>query len=171
MGVSLREYARMRGINVSSVSKAVKNGRIKLNPDKTIDPDQADRDWRQNTSPARSKFREDEPVSTGAAQFDGTTPKVQGGYQQVRTAREYYQAMFVKERLRKYKEELVERVKVNEHIFRLGRNLRDALLLLPTRDAPLIASKLNVDEHEVRVILDERIRTFLSEFGEPTTPL
>ena len=176
MGVSQREYARMRGVSLSAVQKAIKYGRIRLNADKSITPEQADIDWQQNTNPARNKFK-DEPIveQTSASSFqglgDGTTPKVSGGYQQVRTAKEYYQAMFVKERLRKYKEELVERAKVNEHIFKLGRNLRDGLLLMPTREAPLIASRLNVDEQEVRVILDERIRAFLSEFGEPTAPL
>lgn len=176
MGVSQREYARMRGVSLSAVQKAIKYGRICLNADKTINPEQADIDWKQNTNPARGKLREEpvvEPTSPTSFQGlgDGTTPKVQGGYQQVRTAKEYYQAMFVKERLRKYKEELVERAKVNEHIFRLGRALRDSLLLLPTREAPLIASRLNADEHEVRVILDERIKAFLSEFGEPTSSL
>lgn len=179
MGVSQREYARLRGVRLSAVQKAIKYGRIRLNQDKTIDPEQADLDWQMNTNPARNKFKEENvaeaPSSGHASAFqglgDGATPKVAGGYQQVRTAKEYYQAMFVKERLRKYKEELVERAKVNEHIFKLGRALRDALLLFPTRDAPIMASKLNVDEHELRVILDERIKSFLSEFGEPTSPL
>lgn len=177
MGVSQREYARMRGVSLSAVQKAIKYGRIRLNIDKSITPEQADIDWQQNTNPARGKIKDEAVIeqSSSASAFqglgDGQTPKVAGGYQQVRTAKEYYQAMFVKERLRKYKEELVERAKVNEHIFRLGRALRDGLLLMPTREAPLIASRLNVDEQEVRVILDERIRAFLSEFGEPTAPL
>ena len=177
MGVSQREYARQRGVSLSAVQKAIKSGRIRLNADKTISPEQADLDWQQNTNPARGKFKEEVKVeqafssSSYANLGDGSTPKVAGGYQQVRTAKEYYQAMFVKERLRKYKEELVERAKVNEHIFKLGRALRDGLLLLPTREAPIIAAELNVDEHKVRVILDERIKAFLSEFGEPTSPL
>ncbi|MFV0626616.1 MAG: elements of external origin [Alphaproteobacteria bacterium] len=174
MGVSQREYARMRGVSLSAVQKAIKSGRIKLNSDKTITPEQADIEWQKNTNPARNKFKEEEnDVQGNSFQgfSEGNTPKVHGGYQQVRTAREYYQAMFVKERLRKYKEELVERAKVNEHIFRLGRALRDALLLFPTREAPLIAARLNVDEHQVRVILDEQIKAFLSEFGEPTSSL
>ena len=176
MGVSLREYSRMRGVSLSAVQKAIKSGRIKLNTDKTINPAQADEDWHKNTNPARKKGVKQEyqePAKSTSFNHNAfnDAPKVAGGFQQIRTAREYYSAMFTKERLRKYKEELVEKSKVNDHIFKLGRNLINALILWPTRDSPVIASKLNVDENELRIILDERIREFLSEYGDPTTPL
>lgn len=177
MGVSQREYSRMRGVSLAAVQKAIKSGRIKLNSKGLVDPDQANADWQQNTNPARGKFKEEPQFSqqSSAHSFSSSslndTPKVSGGYQQVRTAKEYYSALYMKERLRKYKEELVEKSKVNEHIFKLGRNLRDGLMLLPTRDCPAIAAQLNIDEQELRNILDERIRAFLTEYGDLTTPL
>ncbi|MFI3241749.1 MAG: hypothetical protein R3Y43_04205 [Alphaproteobacteria bacterium] len=175
MGVSQREYARMRGCALSTVQKAIASGRIKLNADKTINPEQADIDWAQNTNPARAKLQEPPPEMPKSTSYNANafndTPKVSGGFQQVRTAKEYYTAMNIKDRWLKFKGELVERAKVNDHIFKLGRNLTNALLLWPTRDSPIIASKLNVDENELRIILNERIREFLSEYGDPTNPL
>ncbi|MFN4201868.1 MAG: elements of external origin [Tabrizicola sp.] len=52
MGVSRREYARLRGVAESAVRKAISTGRISLEPDGTIDPERADRQWDERTDPA-----------------------------------------------------------------------------------------------------------------------
>lgn len=164
MSVSQRQYAKMRGVNLYAVQRAVKSGRIKLDAKGQINPEQADKDWENNTDPAKQRTYTKEP------DMGESVPKT-GSFQQARTAGEYYRAMFMKERLRKFKNELIEREKVNEHIFRLGRATRDVFLNWPTRDAALIAAELGVDEHKTRVILDERIRNLLSELGELTKPI
>ena len=55
MGVSRREYARLRGVSESAVRKAIQTGRISVEPDGTIDPVRADREWDERTDPARQR--------------------------------------------------------------------------------------------------------------------
>lgn len=163
MKVSQRKYAEMRGVNLYAVQRAIKSGRIKTDNKGQIDAEQANIDWENNTDPAKQRNNPKEDLGE-------SVPKT-GTFQQARTAGEYYRAMFMKERLRKFKNELIEREKVNEHIFRLGRATRDVFLNWPTRDAALIAAALGVDEHKTRVILDERVRNLLSELGEFAKPI
>lgn len=163
MKVSQRKYAEMRGVNLYAVQRAIKSGRIRTDKKGQIETEQADVDWENNTDPAKQRSYPKDDVGE-------SVPKT-GTFQQARTAGEYYRAMFMKERLRKFKNELIEREKVNEHIFRLGRATRDVFLNWPTRDAALIAAELGVDEHKTRVILDERIRNLLSELGEFAKPI
>ena len=54
IGVSIREYARQRGVSHTAVQKAISDERIKPLPDGTIDPEAADRQWTENTNPARA---------------------------------------------------------------------------------------------------------------------
>ena len=48
-GVSQRAYARMRGVAMSAVQKAIKTKRITPNEDGTIDPERANQEWLRNT--------------------------------------------------------------------------------------------------------------------------
>jgi len=53
-GVSQRAYARLRGVRLSAVQKAIATKRITLNPDGTIDPATADGEWNRNTFGGRT---------------------------------------------------------------------------------------------------------------------
>src|SRR5574343_99779 len=53
MGLSIRAYARQRGVTEGAVRKAIKAGRITTAPDGGIDPARADIEWQRNTSPAQ----------------------------------------------------------------------------------------------------------------------
>ena len=57
MGVSLREYARRRGVSHVAVMKAIRAGRLTPEPDGTLDPDKANAQWDANTDPARTPER------------------------------------------------------------------------------------------------------------------
>lgn len=48
-----REYAAHRGVSQPAVSKAIKTGRIQLEPDGRIDPVKADAAWKRNTDPEK----------------------------------------------------------------------------------------------------------------------
>ncbi len=52
MGLSIRAYARHRGVSHVAVLQAAKAGRIPLEPDGTVDPAKADAAWRRTTEPA-----------------------------------------------------------------------------------------------------------------------
>ncbi|WP_457912289.1 hypothetical protein, partial [Acidithiobacillus caldus] len=54
MGLSVRAYAQHRGVSHTAVAKAIKAGRISVEPDGTIDPAKADAQWARNTLPSQS---------------------------------------------------------------------------------------------------------------------
>ena len=51
MGMSRRQYAAHRGVSHTAVGKAISSGRISLEPDGSIDPVTADRQWDAQTDP------------------------------------------------------------------------------------------------------------------------
>lgn len=53
--VSIRAYARHRGVSLSAVQKAIRSRRIEL-VDGRIDVDRADLEWVRNTRPQREPF-------------------------------------------------------------------------------------------------------------------
>ena len=48
-GVSVSQWARSRGLAVSTAHKGVRSGRITRLPNGRLDPERADAEWRQNT--------------------------------------------------------------------------------------------------------------------------
>ena len=57
MGLSIRAYAKVRGVSHVAVLKAIKAGRIPIEPDGAIDPGKADAAWARSTDPGRTKSR------------------------------------------------------------------------------------------------------------------
>lgn len=55
MGISVRAYARERGVSDAAVRKAIKTGRITPEADGTIDSVRADREWTRNTDAAQQR--------------------------------------------------------------------------------------------------------------------
>ena len=53
MGLSIRAYARHRGVSHVAVKKAIDTGRISQETDGTLDPERADQEWQQNTASPR----------------------------------------------------------------------------------------------------------------------
>ena len=170
MEVSLRKYANIRGVSLAAVQKAVKTGRIRLESSGKINVEKANRDWRENTNPMQAKpvDVQDVSISVTDAPLKGTRGAT---YNQARAANEFYRAMFMKERLKKFKSEVVDRQKVNNHVFRLARATRDLIAGFPSRRAAVIAAKLKADEHETLVVLEDEFRDLLSEIGDFGKPL
>lgn len=159
--VSLREYARMRGVNLNAVQTALKSGRIHKTADGKIDVDVANKEWFMNTNPAKS--RKTDPL------FEAQSGLANGGkqnfstFQQAKTADVYYRAMLAKAKLKMITGETIDRKKAGQHAFNLGRSLRDLFVGFPTRYGSLIAAELAVDEHKTVTVLDEYVRKLLSE--------
>ncbi|MCI0600043.1 MAG: hypothetical protein L0Y60_11095 [Beijerinckiaceae bacterium] len=55
MGLSIRAYAKSRGVSHVAVLKAIKAGRIPAEADGTIDPVKADAAWERSTDPGKAK--------------------------------------------------------------------------------------------------------------------
>ena len=65
-GVSQRAFARLRGVAMSAVQKAIASKRITPNADGTIDPERADQEWARNTF-AGQALHQATPPEGGAA--------------------------------------------------------------------------------------------------------
>ncbi len=176
MGISIRAYARSRGVSDTAVRKAIKTGRVTLEADGTVDPDRADAEWQNNTDTAqqrKSVGTTQRPVPNEAiasvreALGESLTPSAGGTtFLQARTANEVLKAQTNKVRLAKLKGELVDRAQAIAHVFKLARSERDAWLNWPSRVSSQMAAELNVDGHRLHVMLEKAVRAHLAELGE-----
>lgn len=159
--VSLREYAKIRGVHLNAVQTAVKSGRIHKTTDGKIDVEKANQEWLQNTDPSKSRHPE------SFFEHGNDNSKVSpSSFQQAKTADVYYRAMIAKAKLKKMTGETIDRKKAGMHAFNLGRSLRDLFVSFPTRYGALIAADLETDEHKTVVVLDEYVRKLLFESKE-----
>jgi hypothetical protein len=179
MGLSIRAYAKARGVSHVAVLKAARAGRIPLEADGTIDPVKADAAWQRSTDPGRSKAKPKasaeklRPVAEAALGSVRETLKEQGlpaggnvTFVQARTAHEIAKAHLAKLRLQRMKGELVDRARATALVFRLAREERDSWLNWPARVAALIAADLGVEAHAVQKLIETHVRGHLAEFAE-----
>jgi len=173
MGISIRAYARHRGVSDAAVRKAIKAGRITPEPDGTIDAARADAEWQRRTDPAQQRPPAREkavPLEAinAVRETTGETPLPAGGttFLQARTANEVLKAQTNKVRLARLKAELVDRARAIAHVFTLARAERDAWLNWPARISAPMAAKLGVESHTLHVALETAVREHLLELGE-----
>lgn len=179
MGLSIRAYAKMRGVSHVAVLKAAKAGRIPLEPDGTIDQAKADAAWERSTDPGRSKvkprapFEKLRPIAQAAVGSVRETLKEQGlpaggnvTFVQARTAHEIAKAHLARLRLQRMKGELVDRSRATALVFRLAREERDTWINWPARVAALMASELSVEAHAMQKALETHVRAHLAELTE-----
>ena len=187
MGLSIRAYARHRGVSHVAVKKAIDTGRISPLPDGTIDPAAADAQWAANTAPTRRSVA-DLPSDKSAPQLSAATRETpqaaasttreavepptpvlsSGGTSllQARTVNEVVKAQTNKVRLARLKGELVDRSQAVAHVFKLARAERDAWLNWPARISSQMAAGLGVDPHVLHVALDAAVRQQLQDLGD-----
>ena len=179
MGLSIRAYARHRAVSHVAVLRAIKQGRVPVEPDGTIDPAKADASWKRSTDPGRARAKPEasaqklRPVGEAALGSVRETLKEQGlpagsnvTFVQARTAHEIAKAHLARLRLQRMKGELVERARATALVFRLAREERDSWLNWPARVAALIAADLGVDAHAVQKIVEAHVRGHLAELAE-----
>ena len=175
MGLSIRAYARHRGVSHVAVKKAIDTGRITPEADGTIEPNRADLEWAQNTVAARKPVAAKtaspaaEPIRPASAPVEPVAPPLSAGgtsLLQARTVNEVVKAQTNKVRLAQLKGDLVDRAQAIAHVFRLARTERDAWLNWPARISAQMAAKLEIDAHELHVALESAVRDHLIELGE-----
>ncbi len=183
MGLSIRAYARHRGVSDAAVRKAIKAGRIAQEADGTIEAAKADRQWTANTDPAQQRettkpskapqvaaataSKPESPVHEPLGMPGGVASNTGGtSLLQAKTVNEVVKAQTNKVRLAKLKGELVERNQAIAHVFKLARAERDAWLNWPARIAARLAAKFGVDAHTVHIELESAIREHLAELGD-----
>ena len=181
MGLSIRAYARHRGVTDTAVHKAIRSGRINALSDGTIDPDQADAQWERNTSSPKTGTQRP-AVKVKVPEVDGEGGGDRGGagaanntgsggaggtsLLQARTVNEVVKAQTNKVRLARLKGELIDRPQAIAHVFKLARSERDAWLNWPARVSAQMAAKLGVDAHAMHVALEAALRDHLQELGD-----
>lgn len=172
MGISIRAYARHRGVSDAAVRKAITAGRVTPEADGTIDVDRADREWARNSEAPRTGTRQSAVKvavpETGGAANDAPAGLPSGGTSllQARTVNEVVKAQTNKVRLARLKGELVDRSQAIAHVFKLARSERDAWLNWPARVSAQMAAKLEVDAHAMHIALEAAVREHLLELGE-----
>jgi superfamily I DNA/RNA helicase len=123
--LSIRGYARHRNCSPAAVRRALKTNRISTTPDGRIDPNVADREWRENTQPRP-------PATHGAPDK---------GYTRARVVREMYEARLAQLEYEERTGKLVDRAKLERDTFNLFRGHRDRLLGIPDRIAATVAAE------------------------------
>jgi hypothetical protein len=172
MGISIRAYARHRGVTDTAVHKAIRAGRITPEQDGTIDPDKADREWESNSAAPKTGTRAKAPkvvvpdASGTANEGQPSLPAGGASLLQARTVNEVVKAQTNKVRLARLKGELVDRNQAIAHVFKLARAERDAWLNWPARISAQMAARLGVDPHTMHVALEAAVREHLQELGE-----
>ena len=187
-GLSIRGYARHRGVSHTAVRKALAAGRISALADGTIDPGVADREWATSTNLSKPRNSitgvpkkrrlPDAPsdplgVSNGGGAAldsagDGGAPRLVSSYAASRAAREAYLARMAKLDFEERSGKLVDADQVRAQTFSLGRRLRDTFLGLPDRVSPLLVGKS--DEQEIHRLLTEEVMTCLAELSAAGPP-
>jgi len=187
MGISIRAYARHRGVTDTAVHKAIRSGRVTPEADGTIDADKTDAQWERNTSAPKAGTQRpvvkvkvpeiDGPERSGAGGAGATggmgatgSANVGGSggtsLLQARTVNEVVKAQTNKVRLARLKGELVDRPQAIAHVFKLARSERDAWLNWPARVSAQMAAKLEIDAHTMHVSLESAVREHLQELGD-----
>ncbi len=181
-GISIRAYARHRGVSHTAVRKALASGRIALGAHGKIDAALADKQWaaatdlskpRNSVNGVPRKRRAIDAVSDpiGSTGWDSAagsaseaaTPRLVSSYAASRAAREAYLARLAKLEFEQKSAKLVDADEVRAQIFALGRRIRDTLLGIPDRLAPVLAGQ--ADPAEIHRTLSAELVASLAELS------
>jgi hypothetical protein len=143
-GVSLRAYARHRGVTLRAVQKARDSKRITV---PIVDVETADREWERNTRQENRDVVEPSPESLSDA----------------RLRRERVKAELDELELARRRGDLVPAAAMIEATESRARAERDALLNWPGRISATLAAALKIPERRLRRHLDAAVREFLRE--------
>lgn len=192
--MSINAYARYRNCRVFTVQMAIKRGRIRLNENKKIDPEEADRMWEENTNHRMNTRGKDSPYAKAAGIPPGqmhtqrSAPAdvadnpdraertdrperspTQGGtptFADARAVKEFYSARLTKLEYEKESGALISANEVKVQTFNRFRAFRDQMLNIPDRIADELAGI--TDSHEIFRILTEEIKAALNEHAAET---
>jgi hypothetical protein len=168
--VTKSEYARSRGCSPAAVTGAIKTGRIKAavvtkNGRELLDFDKANELWERNTQqqppPTRASSAPPNPPTHQDLQaFIQGLPEDQiPDLNDSRARREHYLAEKAKLEALQGRAELLPADQVKKEAFALARAVRDGMLGIADRLAPLLAA--TTEARQVHQLLDQEIRVAL----------
>jgi hypothetical protein len=180
--MSLRAYARHRGVSLRAVQKALKSGRISAREDGRLDADVADANWARNTaprpqSPVKSPIKPAVPKAASenvhhhsdshpVARESLESPRLESGleYSKARAVRENYLARLARMDFEERTKKLVSRDAVQVAAFNRYRRYRDGMLNIPDRLAAVLAAE--ADPRRVHELMSMEIRKALTDFSD-----
>ena len=165
--MSMREYARHRGVVVGTVELAIATGRINVSHQdgnkKMIDQIQADIDWAANT---QTKFGgHEDKESAEVPQSGAAAERLPTASSQLQAARVKKEEQLAKLKELEFNEKsglVIEKSIVEKVVSKFAANARDALLNLPQRLAAELAAE--TDPHLIELKLDEELRRVMDDF-------
>jgi len=161
MELSIRAYARHRGITDGAVRKAIKAGRITKNKNDKIDPELADKQWSKNTDPAQVKETKKEEVKQESNSYNSAP--LGPSYQQSRAIKEAYNAKLTRLQFEKESKKLISVDEVKITAFNTARMTRDRILNIPDRVIPGLVGKTDI--HEMKELLKLELVKALEELS------
>ena len=167
MELSIRGYARHRGVAESAVRKAIAQGRITKGKNGKINPKVADKEWGQNSDPAQIKA---ENTLDSPDYSQNSAPNSQGNliggpsYQQSRAIKEAYGAKLLRLQFEKESKKLISIDDVKVSAFNAARMTRDRILNIPDRVIPQLVGKTNI--FEMKEILKAELIKALEELSK-----
>jgi flagellar motor protein MotB len=125
MELSIRAYAKHRGVTEAAVRKAITQGRISKSKNGKINPEKADKEWNKNTDPAQIKrlIPEEKPDYS-----QNSSPNAGPSYQQSRAIKEAYGAKLLRLQFEKESKKLISVDDVKVSAFNAARMTRDRIL-------------------------------------------
>lgn len=183
MLVRLSEFARLKGVSPAAVTTAAKD-RIKdavviRDGKKLVDVDKGMALWDRNTRRNGSEKLSPQAVAAGKRQgvaeqlpdANAVRSYILGlpedqipGLDVSRERKEHYAAELARLQALQGRKELLPADEVKREAFALGRAIRDGMMGIPDRLAPLLAATM--DAREAHRLLSEEIRVALRSLGD-----
>lgn len=173
MGISIREYARRRGVSDTAVHKAIKQGRIAKEVDGTIEPMLADKAWLNNTARPQLNVLPDSETTRFNSALPNSGKISTGGntYIKAKATNEVIKAQTNKLRFQQLSGELINKEEACRQVFQLSRQERDAWQAWPARISHEMAATLSVDPHALQMTLEQYVHDHLLELSKMTLKL
>ncbi len=153
------EFATLIGVSRQAVLAAINRGRLSKSASKVgerweIDPELGPVEYAQNVDMTRRPPRKGhEPVIDG----EGDYPD----FNESRAKREFHMAALAEMDVKEREGKLIDRDKIRDESFRLGRRVRDAMLNIPDRISADLAAEM--DAFKVHLRLTKEIREALTD--------
>lgn len=145
-GMSLRSYAEHRGVNHRTVQNAIKEGRITTLEDGSIDPNVADREWVDNTNPAKSHTKQ---------------PSVLQSAQELKLKHE---TGLLRLKLQREAGLVVPKDEVRKFVSLIFTDLKEKLVQRSVRLAPMLANQKDISK--ISRLLEEDTKQMISEYRD-----
>ena len=179
--MTIRAYARHRGVHHTSVLAAIRSGRITQRADGKIDSAQADRQWELRTDPTKPrnsvtgepKHRRrpgapPTPIGSHAAgngSERGPTEHLLSNYAAARALRETFLARKAKLDYEVAAGKKIDADEVRAAAYNSSSRAKDLLLAIPDRVAPILAGLTDAEEvhrelmKQIRPVCEELMRS------------